>query len=75
MTSTVSIVIPCYNKGAYVKAAIESALSQTHPCQVVVVDDGSTDNSLEEIRRFDGQITWETGPNRGGSAARNRGLA
>lgn len=70
----VSIVIPCYNKRAYVRAAIESALAQDPPCQVVVVDDGSTDGSLEEVRRFDGRITWETGPNRGGSAARNRGL-
>jgi len=71
---TISIVIPCYNKQAYVRAAIESALAQTHTCQVVVVDDGSTDGSLAEIRAFDGRITWETGPNRGGSAARNRGL-
>lgn len=71
---TVSIVIPCYNKRAYVRAAIESALAQSHPCQVVVVDDGSTDGSLAEVETFDGRILWETGPNRGGSAARNRGL-
>lgn len=71
---SVSIVIPCYNKRAYVRAAIESALSQTYPCQVIVVDDGSTDGSLAEVQSFDQRITWETGPNRGGSAARNRGL-
>lgn len=71
---TVSIIIPCYNKQAYVRAAIESALAQSYPCQVVVVDDGSTDGSLAEVQAFDGRITWETGPNRGGSAARNRGL-
>lgn len=75
MSPTVSIVIPCYNKRAYVAAAIESALSQTADCEVIVIDDGSTDGSLEEIRRFDGRIRWETGPNRGGSAARNRGLS
>jgi len=69
-----SIIIPCYNKRAYVAAAIESALAQTHPCELIVVDDGSSDGSLEEVRRFDGRIRWETGPNRGGSAARNRGL-
>lgn len=76
MTSqpAVSIIIPCYNKQRYVRAAIESALAQTHSCQVVVVDDGSSDGSLDEVRYFDGRITWETGPNRGGSAARNRGL-
>lgn len=72
--TTVSIIIPCYNKQAYVRAAIESALAQTHPCEVIVVDDGSTDGSLEEVRQFDGRIIWETVPNRGGSAARNRGL-
>ncbi|WP_300534363.1 glycosyltransferase family A protein [uncultured Mameliella sp.] len=71
---TVSIIIPCYNKQAYVRAAIDSALAQSHPCQVVVVDDGSSDGSLAEVQAFDGRITWETGPNRGGSAARNRGL-
>lgn len=72
--TTVSIIIPCYNKQAYVRAAIESALAQTHPCEVIVVDDGSTDGSLEEVQQFDGRIIWETGSNRGGSAARNRGL-
>jgi|GEM_PF-1600262 len=71
---TVSVIIPCYNKRDYVAAAIESALAQTHPCEVIVVDDGSTDGSLEVVKQFEGRITWETGPNRGGSAARNRGL-
>lgn len=73
-TPHVSIIIPCYNKQAYVGAAIESALAQTHPSEVIVIDDGSTDGSLAEIKRFEGQIIWETGHNRGGSAARNRGL-
>jgi glycosyltransferase involved in cell wall biosynthesis len=75
MTPLVSIVIPCFNKRAYVAAAIESALSQGKLAEVIVIDDGSTDGSLEEVRRFDSQIIWETGSNRGGSAARNRGLA
>jgi len=71
----VSIIIPCYNKRAYVAAAIESALAQTAPCEVIVIDDGSTDGSLDEVRRFEQRIMLEAGPNRGGSAARNRGLA
>ena len=74
MTPRVSIVIPCYNKRAYVAAAIESALAQTARCEVIVVDDGSTDGSFDEVRRFERRIILETGPNRGGSAARNRGL-
>lgn len=71
---TVSIVIPSYNKQAYIKKAIESALAQTHECEVIVVDDGSTDGSLEVVKSYDGRIKWEAGQNRGGSAARNRGL-
>jgi glycosyltransferase involved in cell wall biosynthesis len=69
----VSILIPCFNAEQWVAQAIESALAQTWPeKEVVVVDDGSTDDSLEIIRCFDGRIRWETGPNRGGGCARNR---
>lgn len=69
----VSILIPCYNAEQWIAGAIESALAQTYPhVEVVVVDDGSTDGSLEAIRAFDGRIRWETGPNRGGNVARNR---
>lgn len=72
----VSIIIPCYNAERYVGEAIESALAQTYPNkEVIVIDDGSTDGSLEVIKSFGKRIRWETGPNRGGSAARNRGLA
>ena len=69
----VSILIPCFNAEKWVAQAIESALAQTWPeKEVIVVDDGSTDASLEIIRHFDGRVRWETGPNRGGGAARNR---
>lgn len=71
----VSIIIPCYNGGNLIADAIESALRQTYAHrEVIVVDDGSTDNSLDVIRSFGDRLRWETGPNRGGSAARNRGL-
>lgn len=69
----VSILIPCYNAERWIAQAIESALAQTWPeKEVIVVDDGSTDRSLEEIKRFNGRVQWETGPNRGGNVARNR---
>lgn len=71
----VSIVIPCYNKRPYVAAAIDSALAQGDGTEVIVIDDGSTDGSAQVVAGYDGRIAWETGPNRGGSAARNRGLA
>ncbi len=73
MTALVSILIPVYNGERFVEQAIESALAQTWPAkEVIVVDDGSTDRSLELIKKFDGRIRWETGPNRGGNTARNR---
>lgn len=71
----VSILIPCFNAERYVGAAIDSALAQDHPrVEVVVVDDGSTDGSLDVIRRYADRpsFRFESGPNRGGNAARNR---
>lgn len=72
----VSIIIPCYNAECYIREAIQSALDQKYATtEIVVIDDGSTDGSLDVIRSFGDHIRWETGPNRGGCAARNRGLA
>jgi glycosyltransferase involved in cell wall biosynthesis len=73
MQALVSVLIPCFNGERWISQAIESALSQSWPLkEVIVIDDGSMDGSLDVIRRFDGRIRWETGPNRGGNAARNR---
>src|SRR2546421_11836378 len=70
-----SIIIPCYNAERWVAEAIRSALDQTYaPIEVIVIDDGSTDKSLEVIKSFGNMIRWESGPNRGGSHARNRGF-
>lgn len=69
----VSILIPCYNAARWIEEAITSALSQTHRnIEVIVVDDGSTDCSLEIIQSFGTQIHWETSENRGGNVTRNR---
>ena len=70
----VSIVIPCYNHAHFLSQAIESALAQSWPeCQVVVVDDGSTDNSSEVAARYDNVVVVRQ-PNRGLAAARNAGF-
>lgn len=72
---SVSIVIPCYNTERFVAEAIASALSQTAPiADIVVVNDGSTDGSLDVIRSFTG-IKVVSQENGGLSAARNAGLA
>jgi glycosyltransferase involved in cell wall biosynthesis len=72
----VSIIIPCYNAERWLSHAILSCLEQTYrPIEIIVIDDGSTDGSLDIIKSYDKALTWETGPNRGGNAARNRGFA
>ena len=71
----VSVVIPCHNAAPHLAEAIESALNQTYrPLEVIVIDDGSTDGSLEVLQSFGDAIRFESGPNRGPSAARNRGV-
>lgn len=69
----VSILIPCYNAERWIAQAIRSALEQEYPEQeVIVVDDGSTDGSVEQIRTFGEQIRFEASPHRGGNIVRNR---
>uniref|UniRef100_Q01XL1 Glycosyl transferase, family 2 n=1 Tax=Solibacter usitatus (strain Ellin6076) TaxID=234267 RepID=Q01XL1_SOLUE len=69
----VSILIPCYNAEPWIGEAIRSALDQDYANkEVIVVDDGSTDGSLEVIRGFGDRITFQPGPHAGANAARNR---
>ncbi|HTQ41032.1 MAG TPA: glycosyltransferase [Pirellulales bacterium] len=69
----VSILIPCFNAERWIGAAIASALDQSwSEKEVIVVDDGSTDGSLEIIHSFGDRIHCESGPNCGGNVARNR---
>lgn len=71
-----SVIIPCFNSRQWIRDAIESALAQTHAdTEVIVVDDGSTDGSLDAIRSFGDRIRFTSGENRGACAARNTGIA
>src|SRR5262245_47995193 len=71
----VSIVIPCFNYGRFLAEAISSALGQSHaPLEVIVVDDGSTDSSVEVAGRFAPAVSVVTQQNQGVAAARNLGL-
>ena len=77
-TPRVTAVITCYNYGRFVVEAIESVLSQglsPAELQVVVVDDGSTDDTPERVRQFDGRITSVRKPNGGQASALNAGFA
>lgn len=72
----VSIIIPVYNDEAHVARAVESALNQTmKEVEVVVVDDGSTDNTPEVLHRYAGRIFAIRQGNGGPAAARNTGIA
>lgn len=71
----VSVIMPCYNNANYVAAALESVLSQDYPnFEVIVVDDGSTDNSVAVLETFNDKITVVKQANQGPAAARNNGL-
>lgn len=72
----VSIIIPVYNAGKYVEQTIQSALNQTWPnTEIIVIDDGSTDESLKVIRSFgDERVKIFTQKNAGASVARNYGI-
>jgi len=71
----VSTVITCYNKGPYLAEAIESALRQDYaPHEVIVVDDGSTDDSRVIAESFGNRIRLIKQENRGASGAKNRGI-
>ncbi len=69
----ISIIIPCYNGEAYLHQAIESALAQSYePIEVIVVDDGSSDRSVDIAHRY--PVRYIHQENRGVSSARNLGI-
>lgn len=71
----VSAVIPTYNYSQYIVEAVESALSQRNVAMdVIVVDDGSTDDTKARLAPYFDRITYEYQTNQGLSAARNRGI-
>ncbi|WP_008319245.1 glycosyltransferase family 2 protein [Leptolyngbya sp. PCC 6406] len=76
MTITVTVVIPLYNKAPYIERTLQSIQAQTYPhWQAIVVDDGSTDDGVERVRRVsDPRIQVIQQPNTGPGAARNCGL-
>ena len=71
----VSVIIPTLNREKYIRQCVESALSQNYPnIEVIVVDNGSTDNTPEILASFGSKIKCLKEEKRGQSAARNKGL-
>ncbi len=71
---SVSVIIPVYNGALYLGEAIESVINQTRqPTEILVIDDGSTDQTAEVARRY--AVKYHFRPHRGASAARNFGVA
>jgi glycosyltransferase involved in cell wall biosynthesis len=74
-TPTVSVVIPCYNGAPFLRETIDSVLNQTRPAlEVIVVDDGSTDDSAAIAQSYGPPVRVIRQENQGESVARNRGM-
>lgn len=72
----VSIIVPCHNAERFLTETLESAFGQSYPhTEIIVIDDGSIDRTAELIHACGERVRCEFGPNRGASAARNRGTA
>lgn len=73
--NSVSVILPTYNRQVWVCNAIDSILAQRcQPLEIVVIDDGSTDNTPEVLKSYGSAIRVISQPNRGVAAARNAGL-
>lgn len=71
----ISVVIPVYNRAAYIKKALDSVIRQTcPPAEIVVVDDGSTDETQSVLATYRDIYVIRHNTNRGVSAARNSGI-
>jgi glycosyltransferase involved in cell wall biosynthesis len=72
----ISAIIATYNRAALVTQAVESVLTQAYrPLEVIVVDDGSTDDTARALARYGDAVRYVYQENRGPAAARNRGIA
>jgi len=73
--SLISVIIPAYNRSAFLQEAIESVLKQTYqPFELIVVDDGSTDDTAGVLSRYAGKISALSVSHGGPSTARNHGI-
>ncbi len=71
----VTIAVPSLNKGDFLDVALQSIFDQDIPVEVVVLDGGSTDNSVDIIKKWESKLLWwRTEPDKGQAAAVNEGI-
>ncbi len=71
----ISIVTPSYNQGQFIEETIRSVIEQDYPnIEHIVMDGGSTDETVDVLRRYDGRICWVSEPDEGQADAINKGL-
>ena len=72
----VTIVTPSYNQGQFIRATIDSVLTQDYPAvEYLVVDGGSTDGTIDILRSYGDRVRWTSGPDAGQTDAIHRGFA
>jgi glycosyltransferase involved in cell wall biosynthesis len=72
---TISVIVPCYNMSMFLDEAVASILAQNHDeLEILIVDDGSTDDTAERVKQLPGPVRYLRQDNGGPAVARNRGL-